>query len=132
MAEPTARYLLPAGVLRRVSGQSPRRRLRTQEGYLHGAPPDGAKEIRGIWIERTDGANFWLRVVKELKPRGAQDILIPVFDGPASHKNSDSPLRLARAALRPEALHRGPNIDRVPLTEKRSFDKQPPNLRQRK
>ena len=35
----------------------------------------------GIWIEQTEGAKFWLRVVNELKTRGVQDILIAVVDG---------------------------------------------------
>jgi putative transposase len=43
--------------------------------------PDGTKEILGIWIEQTEGAKFRLRVVNELKTRGAQDILIAVVDG---------------------------------------------------
>ena len=46
-----------------------------------GILPDGTKEILGIWIEQTEGAKFWLRVVNELKNRGAQDILIAVVDG---------------------------------------------------
>src|ERR1700683_1067946 len=46
-----------------------------------GVLPDGTKEILGIWIEQTEGAKFWLRVVNELKTRGAQDILIAVIDG---------------------------------------------------
>ena len=46
-----------------------------------GVLPDGTKEILGIWIEQTEGAKFWLRVVNELKTRGAQDILIAVVDG---------------------------------------------------
>ena len=37
--------------------------------------------VLGIWIEQTEGAKFWLRVVNELKTRGAQDILIAVVDG---------------------------------------------------
>jgi putative transposase len=46
-----------------------------------GVLPDGTKEILGIWIEQTEGAKFWLRVVNELKSRGVQDILIAVVDG---------------------------------------------------
>ena len=46
-----------------------------------GVLPDGTKEILGIWIEQTEGAKFWLRVINELKTRGAQDILIAVVDG---------------------------------------------------
>ena len=43
-----------------------------------GILPDGAKEILGIWIEQTEGAKFWLRVMNELKTRGLGDILIAV------------------------------------------------------
>jgi putative transposase len=35
----------------------------------------------GIWIEQTEGAKFWLRVMNELKSRGVADILIAVVDG---------------------------------------------------
>ena len=43
--------------------------------------PDGTKEILGLWIEQTEGAKFWLRVMNELKNRGVQDILLAVVDG---------------------------------------------------
>jgi putative transposase len=46
-----------------------------------GILPDGTKEILGIWIEQTEGAKFWLRVMNELKNRGIADILIAVVDG---------------------------------------------------
>ncbi|BCG97455.1 putative transposase for insertion sequence element ISRM3-like protein [Mesorhizobium sp. 131-2-1] len=42
---------------------------------------DGTKEILGIWIEQTEGAKFWLRVMNELKSRGVADVLIAVVDG---------------------------------------------------
>lgn len=42
---------------------------------------DGTKEILGLWIEQTEDAKFWLRVMNELKNRGCQDILIAVVDG---------------------------------------------------
>ena len=41
----------------------------------------GHKELLGLWIEQTEGAKFWLRVMSELKARGTQDILIAVVDG---------------------------------------------------
>jgi putative transposase len=41
----------------------------------------GHKEILGLWIEQTEGAKFWLRVMTELRSRGLQDILIAVVDG---------------------------------------------------
>ena len=46
-----------------------------------GILPDGTKEILGIWIEQTEGAKFWLRVMNELKNRGIADILVAVVDG---------------------------------------------------
>lgn len=46
-----------------------------------GILPDGTKEILGIWIEQTEGAKFWLRVMNELKNRGIADVLIAVVDG---------------------------------------------------
>jgi putative transposase len=42
---------------------------------------DGAKEVLGLWIETSEGAKFWLRVMNELKNRGVEDILIAVVDG---------------------------------------------------
>jgi len=41
----------------------------------------GHKEVLGLWIEQTEGAKFWLRVMNELKARGVGDILIAVVDG---------------------------------------------------
>ncbi len=46
-----------------------------------GILPDGTKEILGIWIEQTEGAKFWLKVMNELKTRGVADILVAVVDG---------------------------------------------------
>ncbi len=46
-----------------------------------GILPDGTKDILGLWIEQTEGAKFWLRVMNELKTRGVGDILIAVVDG---------------------------------------------------
>jgi putative transposase len=42
---------------------------------------DGHKEVLGIWLESTEGAKFWLKVIIELKNRGVQDILIACCDG---------------------------------------------------
>jgi putative transposase len=42
---------------------------------------DGHKEVLGIWMETTEGAKFWLKVITELKNRGVQDILIACCDG---------------------------------------------------
>jgi putative transposase len=46
-----------------------------------GVRADGTKEVLGLWIEQTEGAKFWLRVMTELRNRGVEDILLAVVDG---------------------------------------------------
>lgn len=46
-----------------------------------GVTADGTKDILGLWIETSEGAKFWLRVMNELKNRGVEDVLIAVVDG---------------------------------------------------
>ena len=41
----------------------------------------GEKEVLGLWIEQTEGAKFWLKVMNDLRNRGVTDILIAVVDG---------------------------------------------------
>ena len=56
--------------------------VRNKAVYLAlGIRTDGLKEILGLWIEQTEGAKFWLRVMNELKGRGVKDCLIAVVDG---------------------------------------------------
>jgi putative transposase len=56
--------------------------VRNKAVYLAiGVTPDGRKDVLGIWIEQTEGAKFWMRVMSELKNRGVNDILIAVVDG---------------------------------------------------
>lgn len=42
---------------------------------------DGIKDILGIWIDKEEGAKFWLKVITELRNRGLKDILIACIDG---------------------------------------------------
>jgi len=42
---------------------------------------DGHKEVLGLWIEQTEGAKFWLRVMNEIRNRGVNDVFIAVVDG---------------------------------------------------
>lgn len=56
--------------------------VRNKAVYLAiGITCHGTKEILGLWIEQTEGAKFWMRVMTELKGRGVTDILIAVVDG---------------------------------------------------
>jgi putative transposase len=56
--------------------------VRNKAVYLAiGVTVDGRKDVLGIWIEQTEGAKFWMRVMSELKNRGVNDVLIAVVDG---------------------------------------------------
>ena len=46
-----------------------------------GVGADGRRDVLGIWIEQSEGAKFWLRVMNELRNRGVEDILIAAVDG---------------------------------------------------
>jgi len=56
--------------------------VRNKAVYLAiGISCDGEKEVLGLWLEQTEGAKFWLRVMNDLKGRGVNDVLIAVVDG---------------------------------------------------
>jgi len=42
---------------------------------------EGKKDILGIYVQESEGANFWLNVLTDLKNRGVKDILIACVDG---------------------------------------------------
>jgi len=42
---------------------------------------DGKKEIMGLYLSESEGANFWLQVLTDLNNRGVEDILIASVDG---------------------------------------------------
>lgn len=80
---------------------------------------EGNKEVLGLWIERTAGAKFWLRVMNELRNRGVQDIVFAVVDGlkrfprrspppspghrPDLHRSSGPPFAELRQLAGPQA-----------------------------
>ena len=66
--------------------------------------PDGTREFLGLWIEQTEGAKFWLRVMNELKNRGVEDVLIAVVDG----------LKGFPEAITAVFPQRGPDLHRSP------------------
>ena len=56
--------------------------VRNKAVYLAiGITCNGDKEVLGLWIEQTEGAKFWLRVMNEFKARGTEDLLVAVVDG---------------------------------------------------
>ena len=56
--------------------------VRNKAVYLAlGVRTTGQREILGLWIEQTEGAAFWHRVMTELANRGVEDILIALIDG---------------------------------------------------
>jgi transposase-like protein len=42
---------------------------------------DGKKEVLGLYLSESEGANFWLQVLTDLHNRGIEDILIASVDG---------------------------------------------------
>ena len=42
---------------------------------------DGKKEVLGLYLSESEGANFWLSVLTDLQNRGVEDILIASVDG---------------------------------------------------
>jgi len=56
--------------------------VRNKAVYLAlGFTMEGHKEVLDLWIEQTEGAKFWLRVMNEIKNRGVNDVFITVVDG---------------------------------------------------
>lgn len=56
--------------------------VRNKAVYLAlGITRSGSKDVLGLWIEQTEGAKFWHRVMTELRARGVDDILIALIDG---------------------------------------------------
>lgn len=43
--------------------------------------PEGKKEVLGLYLSESEGANFWLSVLSDLQNRGVKDILIACVDG---------------------------------------------------
>lgn len=46
-----------------------------------GINQQGKKDVLGLYISESEGANFWLSVLTDLKNRGIEDILICCIDG---------------------------------------------------
>lgn len=42
---------------------------------------EGKKEVLGLYLSESEGANFWLSVLSDLQHRGVEDILIACVDG---------------------------------------------------
>lgn len=45
-----------------------------------GINKDGRKDVLGMYVSHSEGANFWLGVITDLKQRGVEDILIACID----------------------------------------------------
>jgi putative transposase len=54
----------------------------TKVAYLAiGVDVEGRKHALGCWIQDTEGAKFWAKVLSDLRNRGVRDILIACCDG---------------------------------------------------
>lgn len=45
-----------------------------------GINSEGRKDVLGMYVSQSEGANFWLGVINDLKQRGVEDILIACID----------------------------------------------------
>ena len=48
---------------------------------IMGINQDGIKDILGFYVAESEGSNFWLGVLNDLRARGVEDILIACIDG---------------------------------------------------
>ena len=62
MAESASGAQLSGGPFRRAAREDPRRGKREEQG---GIASDGTKDALGIWIEQSEAAKFWLKVMNE-------------------------------------------------------------------
>ncbi len=46
-----------------------------------GVDKEGHKDLLGMYVSHSEGANFWLSVLTDLQNRGVKDILIACVDG---------------------------------------------------
>lgn len=46
-----------------------------------GVDDEGQREVLGMWLQKTEGAKFWLAILNELRHRGVEDILFLCADG---------------------------------------------------
>ncbi len=57
-------------------------RILSKSAYIAlGVDIDGYRDVLGLWIEKSEGARFWMNVVADLQNRGVEDILIACVDG---------------------------------------------------
>lgn len=57
-------------------------KVKTKAAYtVLGVDMTGHKDLLGIWIAESEGANFWTSICAELRNRGVEDIYIACVDG---------------------------------------------------
>ena len=69
--------------------------VRTEKGVLKkcvytvlGVSLCGRQEVLGLWIEETEGARFWVKVLNDLKARGVTDVILLCGDGLPGLRNA--------------------------------------------
>jgi transposase-like protein len=68
-------------IIRIVNGKE-EGRVQTRCIYnILGINREGKKDVLGMYVSQSEGANFWLGVITDLKQRGVRDLLIACIDG---------------------------------------------------
>ena len=90
MAKPAVRARLPI-----VFVDGLRVAVRTEKGVLKkcvytvlGVSLCGRQEVLGLWVEETEGARFWVKVLNDLKARGVADVILLCGDGLPGLRNA--------------------------------------------
>jgi putative transposase len=56
--------------------------VQTKAAYVAiGLRLDGSKDLPGLWLEASEGAKLWQKILSELRARGLHDVLIMCCDG---------------------------------------------------
>jgi putative transposase len=68
------------GIIVHVRGESGRVSQHTMYVAI-GVNLQGKKELLGLWLAETEGAEFWLACLTDLKDRGVEDLFVVCVDG---------------------------------------------------
>lgn len=81
---PLMRYILSSGWMPSIIKYATTRGLPSESRAIYnviGIAKSGHKDLLGMYVSHSEGANFWLGVLTDLQNRGVKDILIACVDG---------------------------------------------------
>ncbi len=79
---------------------------------------DGRKDLLGMYVSQSEGANFWLNVLTDLQNRGVKDILIACIDGLTGFP--DAIQSVFRLTVHPPCLKKAPALSSMTFPHRQS------------